>query len=239
MAIVLATSASALAAPADPPIHRRASTVATQRASTVVAQRASTVVTQRATLQPVDTPAAPTEHNDGLLGPVRLGAFGGVGFPRPLSVEGMIKFDDLIGVGLEYGALPSMTISGVNASLNAVAGDIRVFPMRNGFFIGVAFGHQHLDIASTVTLPAQIGGTVSGEVTGDSWYVNPRLGFLWTLRWGLTVGFDAGAQIPVSYSMTNTIPSELSLNQTATNVAQTFGKNVLPTVNLLRLGMLF
>lgn len=185
-----------------------------------------------------DTKPADAEHNNGVLGPVRLGAFAGVGFPRPLSIEGMIKFDDLVGIGVEYGALPSMTISGVNAQLNAIAVDARIFPMRNGFFIGLAIGHQHLDINSTVSLP-EGAGSYTGDVTADTWYVNPRIGFLWTVRWGLTVGIDAGIQIPVSASLTNNVPSELSEGQTAQNVATTFGKDALPTVNLLRLGMLF
>jgi hypothetical protein len=71
--------------------------------------------------------------------------------------------------------------------------------------------------------------------------VNPRVGFLWTWDWGLTVGIDAGAQIPVVASVTSTLPSQVAVNQTATamSVVSFLGKDVVPTVNLLRLGLLF
>ncbi len=177
-------------------------------------------------------------HNDGVLGPLRLGAFVGAGFPRPFSVEGILKIDDLVGIGLEYSELPQLSISGVDATLSALAADLRVFPLRNGFFVGLAVGHQHFAASSNVTLPDSLG-TVSGQVTSDAWFLNPRIGFLWTWKPGFTVGIDAGAQIPVAESSTNTVPSELALNQTATDLASTVGRNVLPTVDLLRLGFLF
>jgi hypothetical protein len=173
----------------------------------------------------------------GLFGSVRIGAFGGVGFPRPLSVEGMVKFADVVGLGLEYGALPDITVSGVTASLSAIDVDLRVFPLRGAFFIGIAMGRQDLGATATAVLPMGLG-SLTERVSADSWLVNPRIGFLWTWAWGLTVGMDVGAQIPVSSSYTNTIPSQLAVSRTATNAAHLLGGDVLPTVNVLRLGLL-
>jgi hypothetical protein len=189
---------------------------------------------------PSATDSAPggDRNNEGLLGPVRIGAFGGVGFPRPLSVEGMVKIDGIVGVGVEYGALPQVTVSGVTASLSAIAVDVRVFPLRNGFFIGLAAGRQELDATATVAVSPALG-SLSGQVSGETWYLNPRIGFLWTWRSGITLGMDVGAQIPVASSVTSTIPTALAASQTATNVANSFSSNVLPTIDLLQVGFLF
>jgi hypothetical protein len=175
------------------------------------------------------------KKTSGVLGPVRLGAFGGVGFPRPFSIEGMVKIGDVVGIGLEYSALPQLTVSGVSASLSAVDAEIRVFPLRNGFFFGVAAGHQQLSASATGTVPTL--GTITEQLSAESWFVNPRIGFLWTLRWGLTIGMDAGAQIPITSSVSSTIPTELASNANA--IARVFNGDVLPTVTLLRLGFLF
>ena len=126
---------------------------------------------------------------EGALGPVRIGAFGGVGFPRPLSVEAMVKIDDLVGLGVEYGALPQVTVSSVTAAMNAVAVDVRVFPMRNGFFVGLAAGRQEIDATATVAVSPALG-SLSGQVSAETWYLNPRIGFLWTWRSGITIGME-------------------------------------------------
>ena len=89
---------------------------------------------------------------------------------------------------------------------------------------------------STVTLPQGLG-SLAEQVSAETWFVNPRLGFLWTWSW-LTVGIDAGAQIPVAASYINTIPGQLSVSQSATDVSHFFGGDVIPTVNLLRLGVM-
>ena len=46
-------------------------------------------------------------------GPVHLAVLGGFGFPRPLSIEGLVGVGDLVALGVEYSALPTMTIYGV------------------------------------------------------------------------------------------------------------------------------
>lgn len=198
----------------------------------------STVPSSQSSSDGAAATAGGEKNVPGVLGPVRVGAFGSVGFPRPLSVEVMVKIDDIVGLGVEYGALPQVSVSGVTASLNAIDVDLRVFPMRNGFFIGVAVGRQQLGAAAAVTVSPELG-SVGGAVSAESWFVNPRIGFLWTWSWGLTLGMDVGAQIPVTSTVTSTIPPELAASETATNVARSFSSNVLPTVNLLRAGFLF
>jgi hypothetical protein len=169
--------------------------------------------------------------------PVSAGAFGGLGFPRPLTVEGMVRIDDVVGLGVEYSVLPTLTISGVETTFWALAGDARVFPFRNAFFIGVAAGHQRLGAhaSSAVTGPM--------AVTATTWFINPRIGVLVSKGLpgdtGLTLGIDAGVQIPVSASLEDDVRFPHPAVDDARDVARFFGKRVLPTVDLVRLGFMF
>jgi len=174
----------------------------------------------------------------GLLGPLRFGAFGGVGFPRPFTVEGMIKIGNIVGLGLEYGTLPQITTSGVTVAMNGIAVDARVFPMRSAFFIGVAAGRQQLSGSATFSLPAPVGAQFE-QVSSESWYVNPRVGFLWTWSWGLTLGMDVGAQIPITSSVASTIPNSIGAGLPAIKVVNVLSSDVIPTVGLLHAGLLF
>jgi hypothetical protein len=164
---------------------------------------------------------------------LRLGAIAGVGFPRPLAVEAMAVFERTVAVGLEYGVMPSLTINGVNAGLWSLAGDARVFPLRGAFFLGLRAGLQHLDAATQITA----GAASAQEALGlDTWFVNPRLGFLWTFKGGLTFGVEAGVQIPIGNAMSSTLP--LSLVPGVQRTADALASSVIPTVDLFRLGLL-
>ena len=178
------------------------------------------------------------ESANGPLDPFRIGAFTGVGFPRPVSIEGFIKIENILGLGVEYSFMPNLTLGGIDTQFSAIMGDVRVFPFANGFFIGVGAGRQHLAAASAVALPAQLGGATPG-ITVDTFILNPRIGFLTTWSWGMTVGIDAGLQIPLAATTESTIPSGVAFSPDPRGVASTFGRSVLPTVDLLRIGMLF
>ena len=189
-------------------------------------------------------PAAPVADHvqDGSAGsetsePLTAGAFGGVGFPRPLAIEAMVKIDRLVGIGFEYSLLPNATIGGVDTRFYAACADVRLFPFRSGFFIGIAGGYQHVSAATTVTLPGGLG-SLAENVTADTWLINPRIGYLSTWDSGFTLGIDAGVQIPLSATITNTIPSSLAVSKSAEDAARFLGKAVIPTVDLLRIGMM-
>jgi hypothetical protein len=177
--------------------------------------------------------ASPTASD--ALGPVRFGAIGGVGFPRPLSVEGLVEIDRRLALGLEYGALPRISISSVDATMNALDLDVRFFPLRSPFFLGAAVGRQQVDLSASATVPTV--GVLSEQVSAETWFITPRVGVLWTASWGLTLGADAGVQIPVSATVTSSDPSLLALSPSASDAARWLGKGVLPSVNLLRLGL--
>jgi hypothetical protein len=187
-----------------------------------------------------DRPATePMDRGDEDTEPVRIGAVAGVGFPRPLAIEALVKIGGVLALGVEYSTLPKTTIAGVDTSFWAVAADARLFPFRNGFFIGVRGGRQVLTATATANLGAL--GTFSESGEASTWFVNPRIGFLWTWQSGFTVGIDAGVQIPIGPSLTTTLPAGLpaQVDSSIASIANTFGNGVTPTVDLLRIGFLF
>ena len=76
------------------------------------------------------TPLRDHRADESLPKSLRVGAIGGVGFPEPLSIEGMGMIDGTVALGAEFGALPTTAIAGVQTSLWALAGDVRLFPFR-------------------------------------------------------------------------------------------------------------
>lgn len=187
----------------------------------------------------VDRPTSTVESSDDDTDPFRIGVLGGVGFPRPLALEGLVKIDRVLALGVEYSLLPKTTFGAVETTFWALAADARVFPFRNGFFVGMRAGRQVL--GATASVSAGSFGTFSESARAETWFVNPRLGFLWTWRNGFTVGIDAGVQIPLSSATSSTLPDGLpvEVDSTIASIVSTFGGGVTPTVDLLRVGFLF
>lgn len=178
---------------------------------------------------------------------LRLGPLVGVGFPRPLAVEAFAKIERVVGVGVEYSFLPRMDLFGVNTSFKAVSADLRIFPFKGGFFIGARAGRQWLDAKTTISVGQ--GGTTIGSFTeamdASAWFVNPRIGFLYTFNSGITVGIDAGVQLPIAATFERSGPATTAgvtssnVDTTLRRVAGALGNDVTPTIDLLRLGFLF
>jgi hypothetical protein len=180
--------------------------------------------------QPVSLPPPPGDK------PVRIGVLGGIGFPDPFSLEALVKVRGLVSVGAEGGFLPSVTLPSVSVSMWSVSADLRVYPFHRAFFLGLRGGYQHLAASTTVVVPPY--GSANEALTMNSGYLNPRLGFLWTLHSGFTVGIDAGVQVPVVRSFSTTLPEQVAILVRDNTLVKTLN-GVLPTADLLRLGALF
>jgi hypothetical protein len=177
---------------------------------------------------------------------VRLGVLGSAGFPRPLSIEGIVKLERVLALGLEYSTLPRSTVSDVHFGCWAIAGSARVFPLRGPFFLGLRAGRQHLSADAAVS---GYGYTVPITLGVDTTFLNPQVGFLWTWEPGFTLGVDAGLQIPLSSDTSSTLatsamPSAVQqavapVQRSLEGVAGTVGQTVLPTIDLVKVGMLF
>lgn len=166
---------------------------------------------------------------------VRIGVIGGIGFPRPLAIEGLVKLERIVALGVEYSALPTLTISSVDTRAWAIAGDVRLFPFRGPFFLGVRAGRQRVDATGSLT----VSGRSFPESYGvDTTFVNPRLGLLFTFRPGITIGTDAGVQIPVSNTTSSTLPDGRPETAEVNRVVMFYADKWLPTVDLVRLGIL-
>lgn len=170
---------------------------------------------------------------------VRVGALLGLGFPRPFALQGLVKIERAVGLGVEVGMMPPIKIGALEGSFWGIAGDLRVFPFQGAFFLGLRAGYQRMKATASTELP--IIGTLSESAVAETWFVNPRLGFLWTFESGLSVGLDAGVQVPVQKSFVDSLPEGLPVDVrgSLTGVANTFGQSVVPTVDLLRIGFLF
>jgi hypothetical protein len=174
---------------------------------------------------------------------VRIGPLLGIGFPRPLQIEGLVKIGGLVGLGLEYGFLPNVSISGVEASFKGVAGDFRFFPFKNALFIGARIGRQWLDGSGTLTIA---GASYTEAMAAAAWFVNPRIGFLHTFGGGMTIGIDAGIQLPIGATYERSGPATAAglaqntdVDRSLRAIASTLGNGVTPTVDLMRIGFLF
>lgn len=170
----------------------------------------------------------PTDKTD----PFKIGAIAGVGFPRALAVEGLVKLVDRVAIGVEYGVMPQVTLFGVDANLWSLAGDARVFPFGGPVFVGLRGGRQHLGADTQVMLAGQ---NYAGSVAIDAWYLNPRVSLLWTSKPGLTIGTEAGIQFPVGVDVQSHLPPEVD-RDSVNSVADALGRQVIPTVDLLRIG---
>jgi hypothetical protein len=177
---------------------------------------------------------------------VRFGALVSAGFPRPLAIEGIVKIERLVALGLEYSTLPGATMSDVHFGASALAGSARVFPLRGPFFLGLRAGRQHVSADAAVS---GYGYTIPITLAVDTIFLNPQVGFLWTWDPGVTIGIDAGLQIPLSSEVSSTLasssmPSAVQqavspIQRTMENVAGALGQTVLPTIDLVKVGMLF
>ncbi len=195
-------------------------------------------VTSSARGASIDRPTKPSGDED--TEHVRIGALGGVGFPRALSIEGLIKVERTMGVGFEYGTLPTTTFGQANpVSLrySSLAADFRLFPLQSSFFIGLRTGRQRVEGSATATVASY--GTFTQSATTETWFLNPRLGVLWTGSSGLSVGISAGLQIPLSHKTqkSSNVPAGIDASE-ATSAVDSFGSSVIPTIDLLQLGLL-
>lgn len=169
---------------------------------------------------------------------VRFGALAGIGFPHPLSIEGLVEIERVFALGVEYAALPKNSFYGVESSLTSFAGDARVFPFGGPFFVGVRAGRQRFDATTTVSVASL--GSASAGLDVETWYVNPRVGFLWTWKPGVSLGVELGVHVPVSSNVSSSFPAAASsIEASANKIADAFGKGVTPTFDLLRVGFLF
>jgi hypothetical protein len=170
---------------------------------------------------------------------VDIGVLGGIGFPHPLAIEAVVGLHKTVMIGAEYSFLPKTTISSVDARMWSAAADLRVFPFHGAFFVGLRGGYQ--SITADTTLSAANIGSYTESVDVGTWFVNPRIGFLWIWK-PFALGIDAGVQIPLSTTVSRSSLLALASPTTdaqITSATNTLGRTVIPTLDLIRIGVVF
>lgn len=187
---------------------------------------------------------------EGLLGPVTLGPTVGIALPHPVNVGLEGRYLDLFGFAFDYGFLPQVTVSSVQAKINAYDARLRWFPFRGSFFIGAAYGKQKLSGSksqtvnvSGVSVPATVGMDI------DTTYIAPQLGWRWEWESGFVVGIDFGWQFVTTSGSTLTtnitdptitsLPDYQKIVSDVNDVGNKIGKQGLPNITLLQFGYMF
>jgi hypothetical protein len=178
--------------------------------------------------------------------PVRVGALiGVVSVPRPSDVEVLVRVMDVFAVGLGYSDFPAfianplLDLVGANSAtthatlgqFNAVDLDLRVFPARGAFFVGASLGRQSLQGLLT---ESTVVGPQSASLDLTTWYVTPRVGWLWRFDPGLLIGFDVGVQLKLASDQTVVLPSSATpdIRQRVENLADLGASYPLPSLRL-------
>ncbi len=193
----------------------------------------ATTVHARTTLDgpPIDASSSKNKEH------FRLGVIGSVGFPRPLSVEAMFKVERTVALGVEFGTLPATRVLGMDLRYQSVAADVRIFPLQSSFYLGLRIGRQRIEGGTTVTLGSFAPTTYT--LATETFFINPRIGFLYTSSSGLTAGIEAGVQFVSNHRTTSNLPSGVQVPEPLASVMDTLGTKTIPTLSLLQLGLLF
>lgn len=188
-------------------------------------------------------PAAPSAYGkpQGLLPGMVIGPKLAL-LPLP-SVFGLgieAKFQNLIGVGLDYNLIPTVKLGDqVKAGYDDFSLSARVFPWRGRFYLGAALGQRNFFAKGTESTTGQ---ELKAEV--KSTYLAPEIGwrFVWTS--GLFMGIDLGYQLILSPKTTMTMPAAAAqanpgLKKDVEDAGDQLGKFGFPIISLLQLGYYF
>lgn len=171
--------------------------------------------------------------------PVRIGVqLGMLSLPRPADGEVLVRFYDLVGLGVRYSFLPralsnalleAASVHSASVDFSALEVELRLFPFQGAFFISGAAGKQSFgatDSNANATLALAI----------DSTYFAPRLGWLATWESGFALGFDLGIQVPLSVGIVTS--GDRRVAPRLDEVAHQVANYLLPTLGL-RAGWMF
>ena len=198
------------------------------------------------------------KDHGGLFGPWRFGPTVQVGLPHPINYGLDLLYDKTFGFGFSTG---KFKVKSKATEFQFANWDLRArwHPWQGSFFLGAAYGQQDLFLQSSQDLKISANGvdlavptTIQIDVKTN--YLTPHLGWFSVSDWGFTIGFEIGAQIPLSTKDDLAIGFEnVSASQEAAvkatdkykdakkkvdDASKLFGKQIFPYITLLRLGWL-
>lgn len=152
-------------------------------------------------------PKAPNPTNEsaytshGLFGPVRVGPSVGIGAPEGVHAALVARAFGLVSAGIAGGYIPPTRLPVVDAQVQRVSGEgfLRLHPLRGAFFVGAAGGYtQTKGTIAQSTVAFHQTQTAEAHAYAGATYIAPQMGWVFVIPPGLTLGFDAGAEIPVA-----------------------------------------
>jgi hypothetical protein len=190
-------------------------------------------------------PSSSVYTKEGLLGTFHLGPTVGVGAPDGARVGIFAKWRGIVAAGGAFSLLPETRLPGIDASVVRVSGEAfaRVHPFRGAFFLGVAGGYAQTKGTMTEQRTAfrQVQN-VQTHAYASAVYIAPHLGFQWMLPMGMTIGMDAGVEIPVASTSPTFDASKYGLvvpidgKGSAADATRFVASMPVPVIHLLELG---
>lgn len=171
-----------------------------------------------------------------------VGPVVGANLPRLINFGVQARFWKHLGLEINYGFFPQITISNVKAKDSGFDFfSARVFPFGGAFFLGAALGK--LTINATGTDPSLPNTEVYGEINRT--YLTPMLGFRWGGTKGLTFGIDVGVVLSLKTDVAITSNQPIAAVQSTPQYSNInsfindYKDTPLPNVTVLQFGYLF
>lgn len=188
----------------------------------------------------------------------------GAGLPSVLSLNGTLKITDHLGVGVNFGMIPTIKLSFYgDAELTYREYDFyaRWYPLGGPVFVSAGAGYATIrgrltnqyDLSPYRDLAPNLPESleVTSKASVRTMVVTPQLGLLHRFDVGLTLGVDIGAQVPIRPSeievttdLPDGVPPEVVAayitpnDQKVYDTLEKVGRTTIPTLNV-RIGWLF
>lgn len=191
------------------------------------------------------TPVASAYTEEGLLGSLRLGPTIGIGAPDGVRFGVLAKWRGLLAAGGAFSVLPEMTVPGSDAAVLRASGEIfaRIHPFHGAFFVGLAGGYaQTKGTMAEERMAFRQVQKVETHAYASAFFIAPHAGFQWMIRPGMTIGCDAGLEIPVGTSRPTFDAAKYGLvmpiegKGSAADTTNAIATSPIPVVRLIELG---
>lgn len=169
-------------------------------------------------------------------------------FPHPLSLGVETRFlDGLVGLSLHKGLSPRFTFEDTRVKVDSFDVGLKVHPFKGAFYIGALLGNQDVSGYRTGTVNGQF---VRYDVSVESKFFTPHLGWRWQFKSGFFLGMEFGWQF--SYDSQTRFATNQDSNPLVTgnqeyqrvrqdviNDGNDLGDKNIPHVSVLNLGWMF
>jgi hypothetical protein len=144
-----------------------------------------------------------------------------------------------LGLSLDYGFVPTVTVEEAKASWNDLSLGARFYPWAGRFYLGARVGTRSFEAsAKDDTSP---GAALEAKAKVKSTYLAPELGWRFAWQSGFFLGIELGWQLILSSKTTLDIPvtTDPQTRDDVIDAADVVGDTGLPVLTLVQLGWYF